>query len=71
MSQSILIVIPARYASTRLPGKPLVKIAGVEMIKRVADIADSICRHNDNCTMWLPRMTPVFSISATAHPSPA
>ena len=49
MSQSILIVIPARYASTRLPGKPLVKIAGVEMIKRVADIAASICRHNENC----------------------
>lgn len=49
MSPSILIVIPARYASTRLPGKPLVKIAGVEMIKRVADIAASICRHNENC----------------------
>lgn len=49
MSSSILIVIPARYASTRLPGKPLVKIAGVEMIKRVADIAASICRHNENC----------------------
>lgn len=49
MSQSILIVIPARYASTRLPGKPLVKIAGKEMIRRVAEIADSICRHNDNC----------------------
>lgn len=49
MSSSILIVIPARYASTRLPGKPLVKIAGVEMIKRVADIAASICRHNANC----------------------
>lgn len=50
MSQSILIVIPARYASTRLPGKPLVKIAGKEMIRRVADIAESICRHNENCS---------------------
>ena len=49
MSPSILIVIPARYASTRLPGKPLVKIAGVEMIKRVADIAAAICRANENC----------------------
>ena len=49
MSASILIVIPARYSSSRLPGKPLVKIAGVEMIRRVADIAASICRHNDNC----------------------
>lgn len=50
MSASILIVVPARYASTRLPGKPLVKIAGVEMIKRVADIAAAICRVNENCS---------------------
>jgi len=28
------VVIPARYASTRLPGKPLVPIAGVPMIVR-------------------------------------
>lgn len=28
------IVIPARYASTRFPGKPLIKIAGVSMIER-------------------------------------
>jgi 3-deoxy-manno-octulosonate cytidylyltransferase (CMP-KDO synthetase) len=28
-------VIPARYASTRFPGKPLVKIGGVSMIERV------------------------------------
>lgn len=34
-----LIVIPARYASTRLPAKPLVKIAGKEMILRVYGIA--------------------------------
>ena len=30
------ILIPARYASTRYPGKPLVKLDGVPMIKRVA-----------------------------------
>ncbi len=28
-------IIPARYASTRFPGKPLVKIAGKTMIERV------------------------------------
>ncbi|MCD7963834.1 MAG: 3-deoxy-manno-octulosonate cytidylyltransferase [Rikenellaceae bacterium] len=39
----ILIVIPARYASSRLPGKPLVKIKGKEMIRRVAGIAEHIC----------------------------
>ena len=31
-----VVAIPARYASTRLPGKPLSAIAGVPMIVRVA-----------------------------------
>jgi len=31
----ILGIIPARYASTRFPGKPLVDIAGKSMIQRV------------------------------------
>ncbi|MGZ7032914.1 MAG: 3-deoxy-manno-octulosonate cytidylyltransferase [Thermoanaerobaculia bacterium] len=30
-----VIVIPARYASTRFPGKPLAPIAGVSLIRRV------------------------------------
>jgi 3-deoxy-manno-octulosonate cytidylyltransferase (CMP-KDO synthetase) len=30
-----VIVIPARYGSTRFPGKPLVEIAGVSLIRRV------------------------------------
>ena len=29
------VIIPARYASTRLPGKPLRDIAGSTMIQRV------------------------------------
>lgn len=33
------IIIPARYASTRLPGKPLVDLAGKSMIERVYDRA--------------------------------
>ena len=33
------VVIPARYGSTRLPGKPLIDIAGKPMIVRVADQA--------------------------------
>jgi hypothetical protein len=32
---SYTIVIPARYNSTRLPGKPLLDIAGAPMIQRV------------------------------------
>ena len=31
----VLCVIPARYASTRLPGKPLALIAGKPMIQHV------------------------------------
>jgi 3-deoxy-manno-octulosonate cytidylyltransferase (CMP-KDO synthetase) len=33
------VVIPARYASTRLPGKPLLDIAGKPMIQRVYERA--------------------------------
>lgn len=32
---SFMVVIPARYASTRLPGKPLLDIAGKPMIQHV------------------------------------
>ena len=39
-SQSdFIVVIPARYASTRLPAKPLVDLAGKPMIQRVVDQA--------------------------------
>lgn len=36
---SFKVVIPARYASTRLPGKPLLDIAGKPMIQRVYEAA--------------------------------
>jgi 3-deoxy-manno-octulosonate cytidylyltransferase (CMP-KDO synthetase) len=39
MSDSVLILIPARMASTRLPGKPLADIAGQPMIVHVLDRA--------------------------------
>jgi 3-deoxy-manno-octulosonate cytidylyltransferase (CMP-KDO synthetase) len=39
MSDSVLILIPARMASTRLPGKPLADIAGRPMIVHVLDRA--------------------------------
>lgn len=35
MSETVLGVIPARYGSTRLPGKPLVDLAGKPMIQHV------------------------------------
>jgi len=38
-SVKVVVVIPARYASTRLPGKPLVSLAGKPMIQRVHERA--------------------------------
>ena len=42
-----LVVIPARYGSSRFPGKPLAKIAGKEMLLRVVDIARKGTAHTD------------------------
>ncbi len=48
------IVIPSRYASTRLPGKPLLDICGKPMVLRVVDQArkvqgmDSLCVATDD-----------------------
>ena len=36
---SFIVVIPARYASTRLPGKPLLEIAGKPMVQHVYEQA--------------------------------
>ena len=47
-------IIPARYASTRLPGKPLKPILGKPMIQRVyerssqADVLDLVCVATDD-----------------------
>ncbi|ASB49488.1 3-deoxy-manno-octulosonate cytidylyltransferase [Alkalitalea saponilacus] len=42
---SVLGIIPARYASTRFPGKPLVDIGGKPMIQRVYEQAAKILKH--------------------------
>lgn len=42
----VLGVIPARYASTRFPGKPLVEIGGKSMIQRVYEQASKSSRLN-------------------------
>lgn len=39
--QNIIGIIPARYGSTRFPGKPLVKIAGKTLIQRTYENAKS------------------------------
>ncbi|EKE71056.1 3-deoxy-manno-octulosonate cytidylyltransferase [Gallaecimonas xiamenensis] len=38
---NFLVVIPARYASTRLPGKPLLAVAGKPMVLHVLDKAQA------------------------------
>jgi 3-deoxy-manno-octulosonate cytidylyltransferase (CMP-KDO synthetase) len=38
-TETIAIVIPARYGSTRLPGKPLIEIAGETLLSRVIKVA--------------------------------
>ena len=43
------IVIPARYASSRLPGKPLLLIHGRPMILRVVDQARKVAGFDDLC----------------------
>ena len=35
----VVVVIPSRYAATRLPGKPLVNLAGKPMVQRVYEQA--------------------------------
>ena len=45
-------IIPARYASTRFPGKPLADMAGKPMIQRVyeqvQDVLDAVCVATDD-----------------------
>ena len=43
------IVIPARFASSRLPGKPLLEIHGRAMILRVVDQAQKVQGFDDVC----------------------
>lgn len=38
---AVIAVIPARYGSTRFPGKPLHEIAGVPMVERVRRLAEA------------------------------
>lgn len=44
----ILIVIPARYGSTRFPGKPLVKLGGKTLLARVVEQTRIAAQGHDN-----------------------
>ena len=51
MASPDLIVIPARYASTRLPGKPLRPIAGRTMLERVLANGHHAAQLAGNCEL--------------------
>lgn len=42
MNTKVVAIIPARYASTRLPGKPILDIGGKPMVVRVAERARQV-----------------------------
>ncbi|HEY1096373.1 MAG TPA: 3-deoxy-manno-octulosonate cytidylyltransferase [Alphaproteobacteria bacterium] len=42
------IIIPARYGSTRLPGKPLAMIAGQTMLQRVVRLAQNAAKEHQD-----------------------
>ena len=42
--KNVSIIIPARFKSTRFPGKPLTKISGIEMIIRVCNICEKVIK---------------------------
>lgn len=45
------IIIPARYGSTRFPGKPLTMIAGETMLSRVVNVARKAMEGHDDITL--------------------
>ena len=49
MNQKILGIIPARYASSRFPGKPLIDLGGKSMIQRVYEQAKKATLLSEVC----------------------
>ena len=49
----LAIAIPARYGSTRFPGKPLAMIAGKTMLQRVLEIAQKAAESYDDINIFV------------------
>lgn len=47
----VAIIIPARYGSTRFPGKPLAQIGGQSMLSRVVSLARQASKNFDNISV--------------------
>ena len=71
----VLCVIPARYASTRLPGKPLALIAGKPMIQHTymraceAEEPDDVIVATDNEKFMIPLQASAAKRDDFAGPS--
>jgi 3-deoxy-manno-octulosonate cytidylyltransferase (CMP-KDO synthetase) len=70
------VIIPARYASTRLPGKPLRELAGVPMIARVYENARrsgarsvTVATDDDRIAAAVERAGGVAILTSDKHPS--
>lgn len=50
---NIAIIIPARYGSTRFPGKPLAMIGGKTMLNRVVDLARDTANAFEHCAVYV------------------
>ena len=50
---SFSVVIPARYASQRLPGKPLLDIAGKPMVQHVCGSVRSKVRQSGSLSLLM------------------
>ncbi|NEW92958.1 3-deoxy-manno-octulosonate cytidylyltransferase [Rhodopseudomonas sp. BR0M22] len=63
MSQTTLVLIPARMAATRLPGKPLLDIAGLPMVVQVLRRAQAA----EIGRVAVATDTPEIAAAVTAH----
>ena len=67
------VVIPARYGSTRLPGKPLIDLAGKPMIVRVveqvmrSDANDIVVAIDDERVEYAVKATGVRTVMTDAN----
>jgi 3-deoxy-manno-octulosonate cytidylyltransferase (CMP-KDO synthetase) len=76
-SATIAAIIPARYASTRFPGKPLVNLGGLTMIERVYRQAARSClvqsvivaTDDERIAATVEAFGGTFAITRADHPS--
>jgi 3-deoxy-manno-octulosonate cytidylyltransferase (CMP-KDO synthetase) len=61
-----IIVIPARFASKRLPGKPLISIAGRTLLERVVDVARRAAALAGDCDVLVATDDPRIEAHAVA-----